>query len=492
MSILWMNFTTVLSPLLDREPDPLIDEVPEYSKLASSRKTPEESIEEGSKEKPIIERKLSKHDAYSHRSRKSYLSLSGPPLLDGFNNVLVGLMISGQANLVDRPFYLSLILRIFIVGLAFVRTTQTMMKVNDLGLLNERDVHNPIFILIGILAFITSCSLIIVNVYIVTFNMGIFYKVIRKPNLCFLRRDIMRTIGEKSGSMVVVVIIIHGIATNMVRAIDLEDYVENFDVTSLLLDIYANSVAILSWVGVSFLDFYIRVCFGHWLLGLRDHLTFQFSYLRQTPNIMNKPDGGTEQELPYRGKLKLISMDDIQRNLNNMDDHLELMRSSHTLSLVLITLNSFLANGAWIILGFHLLSDQKDYYHGPIILFFSFSTGLGASISYWGDSWLHHGLEKLVECIEDEYFQQSNLSSTITEPCNRSHSDSNEAQDTDDTSIIKSGIKKKHVLFFREFEHQFSSHLATPWSNLNLKTHLHIIRAFASLLAAQIIFKHVH
>jgi len=210
----------------------------------------------------------------------------------------------------------------------------------------------------------------------------------------------------------------------------------------------------------------------------------------------------------FKEKYKIVTLDEIQKNLNTMDDHLEVLRSVQTSSLVLITLNAFLTNGALLLLAYNLLANKGNYYHGLLLILIAVNYTIIIFFCYIGDSWLYYALSSFVQTVEDEYFLQGGDGGDISGAINSEQSQSLSRAPNGNRSslpLYNYGesidlsrehqlllIKKKDVLFCREFLHQFENHLATPWSKLTVKVHLRIIGTFVTLIAAQIIFDHEH
>lgn len=240
--------------------------------------------------------------------------------------------------------------------------------------------------------------------------------------------------------------------------------------------------------------------------------------------------------------IEFVSLDEIQKQLNNMDDHLEVLRSMQAASLVFVSLSAFFANGALFLFIYTLLTSRKAYYHGTILTLTSINYILIVLFCYIGDRLAYYGLGAFVQTVEDEYFLQGesspqvdcgpesgsnavkradesrtggnpldtsdNTSSTLAMESSTSVSNSNhnnnkralsrrdllhmQQQQQHQRQQQKLLINRKDVLFCREFLHQFENHLATPWTKLTVKTHLHIMGTFVTLIAAQIIFDHEH
>jgi hypothetical protein len=246
----------------------------------------------------------------------------------------------------------------------------------------------------------------------------------------------------------------------------------------------------------------------------------------------------------FKAKYQIKTMDEIQKHLNAMDDHLEVSRNFQNGSLVLITLSAFLINGSLLLLAYYLLVNQGDYFHGFVVVILVLNYKVLVFMCYIGDSCILYALESFVQTVEDEYFLQSvnddesaqedigsvdggldqdqttssdnnchqtPVSTTSpVEPLSRSHLIDLTDATTPAAPIHEAGtemtrrldsarqyrqlfiIKKRDVLFCREFLNQFQDHLATPWSKLSVKIQLHMVRTFATLIAALIIFDREH
>lgn len=236
--------------------------------------------------------------------------------------------------------------------------------------------------------------------------------------------------------------------------------------------------------------------------------------------------------------IQFVSLDEIQKQLNNMDDHLEVLRSMQAASLVFVSLSAFFANGALFLFIYTILTTRKAYYHGTILILASINYIIVVLFCYLGDRLAYYGLSAFVQTVEDEYFLQGDIATTAMAPAplhvelsrhlqrqsrqpimtDGGDNSSSTAAMESSTSVSNSNsqhynrrmlkrdqlqlqlqqqqqklfIKRKDVLFCREFLHQFENHLATPWTKLTVKTHLHIMGTFVTLIAAQIIFDHEH
>lgn len=442
-------------------------------------------------------------------NRECLLDLSGPKLMSGLTHTLLFSKVVACINWTGYPLYVSILYKLLVFSLVTYRfTTGFIYKFMNLHIVSE-NFKNPIFLFIGFLAILTTVLQLLVNIRIQLFDLCPIFKILDSEKLCFVKRDVLERIGNRSVGAKFIVSIYHALLMCMLTCKNLDDFIDQFHFGTFVLDVFTIIVINYNLLGVGQLDFYIRSSFGHWLLALRDHMEHQFMYCHKLHSL-----GGQAKTISQLGPpIRLITLDEIQRCLNNMDDHLEVMREVHTVALVLLSLNSFLGNGAIFLLTFHLFADQGDYYHGFLFLLISFNYIFFIFTCYWGDSWVKYALSSLVQSIEDEYFLQNEIKTgNDTEPGNvgetqklisvglePSASSTTATIDKDgiqevstETSLDVVVLKKKHVLFYREFQHQFDHHLATQWSNLTFKSHLHILRAFVTLIAAQIIFDHEH
>lgn len=531
-----------------------------------------------SSRKDGISKKASKSDFDPIRSKTSRLDLTGPPLNDGLRLKYL-LCIFGLFNWYNVPFFLAFFYKIIIHSITYIVIFRWTEKFWSLNLIDE-SFRNPIFLFIGFLGIISTTIQILYNVYLTTFCLYPIEKILTFPRLCFIRKDVLEMIGSRTIRSYIFGSIYHAILLEMLCKRDFDDFLNEFNFGEFILTVIAVADYNLCIVGVGLIDFYVRTSFGHWLLALKDHLEKQFKYLHSQNNrsdrnnynnnnnindnaIGNSNNNNNENittdnmelvsftitpqadiatqnvsQSEICDNIRIITLDEIQKSLNNMDDQLEIMRSVHSFSLVVASLNAFLTNGALILLTYHLLSDEHKYYHGFILFLISLNYWAAVFSCYFGDSWLYYGLSSLVETIEDEYFVQMDIKQTtsnqiktfptqdaLTDKSNLSksldinsnaHENDIESYDeintnknndhifvsslikfadsdtTNDNQVVSPILRKKHVLFFSEFLHQFENHLATPWTNLTFESHLHILRAFVTLIAAQIIFDHEH
>lgn len=562
---------------------------PSRSSNGNKKLSPE--IVEGNKfdkKKDIRRRQAESYQSQLSVYGEDLLDFEGPKLIDGIKNWLRLYQFFGQLNWIGKPLYLSIIYKILVFSL-FVYCTiyRIVLKFYSLRIINE-NYRNPIFLFISCIGFLTLVGQIIVTLRVNLFYLCPLYKILITPKLCFVKREILEILGDRTIGVFILGLLFHTSLISMLVSKNLQQFVNDFHITGFLLDFYTNTVFIFYIVGLSHVDLYIRSAFGHWLLALKSHLEHRFTHLhkyqrqklrqmraqninlvsqQQLINLINadeeainrsfrdeyqeshSSDGKKEREIP-----RLITFDMIQRNLNNMDDHLEVLRSVQISSMVLLSLNAFLVNGGLFLLSYHLLADQRNFYHGFLFLLLSLECLVIIFLCYSGDRWVYYSLSSFVQTVEDEYFMQSDIK-TPTEiqqqqqqkpESNQSGIDSNvdeiefiegnpsinfrnqlqqeaskQVNNTIDpvNEFSKPGlsplelelaatktvegckiykaqqmlfIRKKDVLFCREFLYQFENHLATPWSKLTFITHLHMARAFVTLIAAQIIFDHEH
>lgn len=488
----------------------------------------------------------------SRRSKKEHLGelidFKGPKLITGCKSLLIFYQLIGQLNLIGRPLYLSIIFKLLVFTLmTYYFLTRFMFKFYKLNIVNE-NYRNPIFLLITFLAILVVSCQILINIKINLFDLCPLYKILTTEKLCFVNIKVQHVLGTKSFIFMLIFHVYHSLVINMLVSTSLENYVTEFSFPEFLLDLYVQLAFSFNIIGISYLDLYIRSAFGHWLLALKSHLEHRFTYLhkyqrkishdlrrRATPAYISTSSASslntnrsTEEERKSSSRLKriepfLISFDEIQRNLNNMDDHLEVLRSVQIPTLVMLALIAFLGNGSLFLISYHLLADQANTYHGFLFLINSVNYIIIIFFCYSGDRWLYYALSSFVQTVEDEYFMQNDLKqqtgssammlssqqqvdvadrnsqfssisgnnnqSVANNIINSSPADISEQLQSQQQMLM---IRKKDVLFCHEFLHQFENHLATPWSEFTFKTHLHTLRTFVTLIAAQIIFDHEH
>lgn len=521
--------------------------------------------------------KVSKKTNYKNSQISIYgedlLDFEGPKLIEGIKYWLYFYQITAQLNWIGKPLYVSMIYKVLVLMLvAWGITNRIVLKFYSLHIINE-NYRNPIFLFISGMGFITLMGQIFITFRVNLFDLCPLYKILVTPKLCFLKKEILQVLGDKCLGSYILGLLFHTILISMLASKDLTQFVNDFHIFGFLLDFYSNIVFIFMIVGLSHQDLYVRTAFGHWLLALRSHLEHRFTHLhkyqrnklrimraqninsnseQQLINLINSDEEAInksfrdeyEAGLDGNGNRKnfprLITFDMIQRNLNNMDDHLEVLRSVQISSMVLLSLNAFLVNGSLFLVSYHLLADQNNFYHGFLFLLLSLECLVVVFLCYSGDRWVYYALSSFVQTVEDEYFMQSDIKNqpetqqdkrfnigtsdnTYNEiegiRRNSSIKSQQQVNNINCPEILKSGvspmeleldasktvqscriykaqqmlfIRKKDVLFCREFLHQFENHLATPWSKLTFITHLHMARAFVTLIAAQIIFDHEH
>lgn len=473
------------------------------------------------------------NDKSSNLHGESMLDSNGPRLIEGVRKLLFFYQFVGVINWKDRPLYLSILFHVTVLTLVLSKLFANMNNYTNMKLYNS-SYTNPILLLIGCLCIMALVVQYFVNVYTSLFKLCPLFRVLNTPRLCFVKEEVLNILG--SGSLVFILIahVYSGVLFSMCTAQNLEDFVRNFSILSFLADLYVNTVCIYYFAGPSFLDLYIRSAFGHWLLALKSHLEQRFTYLHKSERLEKERDmehqagycsfglrGLTKELLDSEesrrrdSTLRLVSFDEIQKNLNNMDDHLEVLRSTQVKLLVLMSLNTFLANGSLFLISYHLIADQSNFYHGVLLLLIAINILILTFLVHFGDWWLSYALNSFVQSVEDEYFLQNDLDATTpqSQSPTRDVTSFKEKQSTkapvstcgkapsiqrakESAEMFNNHqmliIKKKDVLFCREFSHQFENHLATPWTKLEFITFLHMARAFVTLIAAQIVFDHEH
>lgn len=457
-------------------------------------------------------------------SPSEMLDFSGPKLICGYNGWLLFLQIIGQINWIGKPLYLSIIYKLIVFCIAsyclFYRLLGRLYSLT----FPDGGYRNPIFIFITLAGSFTIMIQILVNVKLNLLDLCPVFKILQTPRLCFLRQDVLHKLGNQTLTVTMILHVYVAFVMNLLAAENFTELVANFSLLNFLLDCFSVGVYTYYIMGICAVDFYIRSAFGHWLMALRSHLELRFTQahrrerrLKRSANLASRAwscCSGQSRMLLKRARadVELIgtkqqlednqppaAFDQIQRNLNNMDDHLEVLRSIQEVSLVGISLMTFLVNGSLFLFVYNLIANQRDYYRGSVFLVLALSYIYVTFICYFGDRWVYYALGSFVQTVEDEYFMQSNMfneahAGSQSHPAQNtnSHEDfgANKELFHDDESMLI--IRKKDVLFCREFLHQFENHLATPWSQLTFKSHLHILRTFVTLMAAQIIFDHEH
>lgn len=536
------------------------------SSSVNKRKLSPKTVRIGKNSKKINNRN-SQNSIYG----EDLLDFEGPKLIEGIKYWLYFYQITAQLNWIGKPLYVSMLYKVLILMLtAWNTTTRVVLKFYNLQIINE-NYRNPIFLFISCMGFMTLMGQIFITFRVNLFDLCPLYKILITPKLCFLKKEVLQVLGDRCLGSYILGLLFHTVLISMLASKDLTQFVNDFHIFSFLLDLYTNTIFIFMVVGLSHQDLYVRCAFGHWLLGLRSHLEHRFTHLhkyqrnklrimraqninlnneQQLINLINSDEEAINKSfrdefegLDGNGNRnrknfpRLITFDMIQRNLNNMDDHLEVLRSVQISSMVLLSLNAFLVNGSLFLVSYHLLADQNNFYHGFLFLLLSLECLVLIFLCYSGDRWVYYALSSFVQTVEDEYFMQSDIKNqpeieqdnqfsigpdnTYNEigGMRRNLSVKSQVNNINSEEIPKSGlsameleleasktvqscriykaqqmlfIRKKDVLFCREFLHQFENHLATPWSKLTFITHLHMARTFVTLIAAQIIFDHEH
>lgn len=503
--------------------------------------------------------KSNKRTTTTTRKKKHYsssntgvelLDFSGPKLITGFENWLLFYKICGQINWVGKPLYLSIVYKLIaLAAMSYVALKRTIAYY-ELDAVRS-SLKNPILIFILFL----GCAAQTIQITLVFINnlttLSPVYKILTTPKLCFLKEEVLHKLGTKSLRLYLLVGLYHTMIAYMLTYRDLNQFIKEFSLPVFVLETYGNMVYMTYVTSIFNIDLYVRAAFGHWLLALQCYLEQRFTHLhryqrRTIRHQARQRNNGTSTETPgFRsnspgdnrelgGKTAsrsgsfmqqpLITFEEIQKNLNHMDDYLELFRDIQASCLLLISLMTFLINGSLFLLSYRLLADKVDLYHGVLFAMLGISFLIQFFFSYFGDSWLYYALSSFAQTMEDEYFTQ-NEDMIKTPQTIINNSDNNQLLDNqaaassmiathipesspismdDGTSKQANSefykpthhqlllIKKKDVLFCREFLHQFENHLGSPWSKLTFVAHIHLLRAFVTLIAAQIIFDKEH
>ena len=447
---------------------------------------------------PVFEDDQSSARGEMRRLVDEMLDPSGPKMFGGVSAWLWCYQAIGQMNWLDRPLYVSLAYKL-LLGLlvAYLFLFHFLLPVLEVPFLIDV-IGNPAFFAVSLLAAITTVAQVLANLYINSFQLCPLMKLLTTKRLCFLSCDAQQVLGNRLLPWMIAFNIYHSIISKMATHMNLDDFIYSFNLLHLLPDLFLYIYGTYSTLGLLHIDFYVRGAFGSWLLALSDAFK-------------------DRSRLTAAGPRRGVTLDEIQRCLNNMDDHLEVLRSVQTVPLALLSLSAFLTNGFFIEIAYDMLANRSNNYHGTLLAFISIDYMLLVAFCYFGDSWLYYALSKLVQTIEDEYFLQDMQLYEAESSTN--HDGGGLHQQVDDQLLGQAqrlkqvagstpgesvrltrpvsnnqanSISKQNVLFCREFLHQFENHLWTPWSQLTVKKHLNMLGTFVSLIAAQIIFDREH
>lgn len=557
MEIVKLYLDCLLRPVLEKDVKLIHDD---EDSRASEREDPDTDFDDAN-EGNVKEgqNKISKESTSNKNERKQkpsddMLDLAGPKLWNGAKFWLFFYQIIGHLNWSNQPLYLCILYKMITTIIVFyIIYIHFVKKIIALNIIDE-NYRNPIFIFISLLAAASSIVQSCISVFTNLFDLCPLFKIITTPKLCFINKEVQHITGTETFKGMFIFYIYNCLLMSMLVCRNLEEFLNQFSVYTFVIDIFALISALYFLVGMTHFDFYIRSTFGFWLIAMKFNLEHRFTFLHKyqrkqrlhehkisietnssseqnedilvgdnrpetlsTSALDPRPTSSLSQrrlERQFAKAYKFVTLDEIQKNLNNMDDHLEVWRSIQTSSLVLITLNAFLTNGGLLLLVYQLLANQGNYYHGLLLLLISVNYTIVIFFCYVGDSWISYALSSFVQTVEDEYFLQGGDESIggLNQLNGRKSSsvlplDWSRSQDQPEPleaivgqsrriSLAKQHqsllIRKKDVLFCREFLHQFENHLATPWSKLTVKTHLHMLGTFVTLIAAQIIFDHEH
>lgn len=441
------------------------------------------------------------------------LDFSGPKLMRGLKNWFLTYKIFGVINWESQPLYFSILYKCIVFAImGYLLVFHVVLAFYDLDIISGA-FNNPIFIFICLLSFSGISMQIMLAFKVNLFDLYPMYKILTTPKLCFLTEGTLHMIGTRSLRFTILMALYQSMLVLLACKRSLNHFVEDFYLPTFLLDIYANLVLHFNLLGMTYIDLYIRTAFGHWLLALQSYLELHFTHSRR--NRRKSAAQVALKALRNGGELSpdsLLTFDIIRKSLNNMDDHLEVMRSTQMGDVFLMSLNGFLGDGAAFLLAYHLLADRLNFYHGLLFLLMSVNYIYVIFLSYFGDSWIYYALTSFTQAVEDEYFMQSDIVELPVEElkvaadyplsgpsCGSqyclSSGKASEQSPADNSDLYMKQeqlllIKKDDVNFCREFRDQLETHLATPWSKMTLTSHLHSLRANVSLIAAQIIFDH--
>lgn len=459
------------------------------------------------------------------------LDFNGPKLMRGIKSWIFFLQIIGQVNWHNRPLIFSLIYKILINAFMIWRYLR-ISGVLYMYSLNGSSFKNPIFLFIGSTACFTFLAQGVVAFRMSLLDLCPMYKILCTEGLCFVKVSSLKQMGSNKLPSAILFFIYNALISQMFAHKNFDAFVKEFNIFESLMDAFAHFVFDFIFISVSPIDLYIRVAFASWLLGLKNYLqeVFEKSHEEASNNLdknLHLSSMPQNQSSLNNKKIavaaaaakahRFMTFDDIQRCLNNMDDHLEAFRSVQTGVLVTAVLNAFLCIGSLTLMTYNLLVDQADYYHGTLMFLTVVNFNVLFFTTYCGDELISQALRSFVQAIENEYFtrdsgmitgqlhasdnehpqaeqlqhtQQQNQTNSSQQQLLDEHENIQHSYHDDNQNLLR--IRKRDVLFCREFLHQFENHLHTPWSKVTFKGHIHLIRAFFTLMAAQIIFTTEH
>lgn len=507
----------------------------------------EDDDDDDSDEEQFVAQNENPYEVDSHT-----LDFRGPKLIKGVQNWIFFFQLIGQVNWHDKPLIVSLVYKICLTAFVIWRFSRFGDKLYMYSL-SGSSFRNPIFLFISSAACVTFVTQGLLATKMSLLNLCPLYKILCTRGLCFVKVSTLKKIGSDRLAASLIFLIFNSLVLELFAHKDIESFVKEFSLASCIMDTFAHIIIDFVFVTIAPLDVYIRFSFAHWLLGLKNYLVeaFEVSHRRTAmlkgqrgdqlvsneelangQQLVNRqlaslrlrqpPMFTTDGRRSSKATLDFMNFDDIQRSLNNMDDHLEALRNVEVSTMVAAVLNAFLLIGSFTLMTYNLLAEQSDYYHGSLLLIYSLNLNVLFFFIYVGDEWISHALRAFVQAIENEYFTQAdflNESSNLTPDSNQALSNelkqttiaqnNNQIKQTtiannafDELQVFATNasvgshqnlrIRKKDVLFCREFLHQFENHLHTPWSKVTLKGHIHLVRAFFTLMAAQIIFTSKH
>lgn len=469
------------------------------------------------------------------------LDLRGPKLFEGCEYHWLYYQIIGLFNWLNAPFYLSVIYKLGVIALSLGVTQKRLIIPAVTSGLFDTVSKSPMFI------FLAICSLITANlgpantIYVNMFRLAPIFDTLTTPHLCYLSKDVKFQLGDSNLLQVILFVMFNNIIRYMLVVDNFSQFLNNFSFLNFALDFLCGSVTWFFIIGTTHVDFYIRNSYGCYIWAIKFNLETRFARFHKyrtrrliecyrlsskREETSSDTDDNTTLDEPSSGlgytffsmgvknhkkDHKFITFDEIQKSLNSMDDHLEVLRSTQTSSLMWIEINELLIMGVFALTIYSLFADEADYYHGSILVTWSVCYFVIISASYFGDEWLSHSLAKLLQSVEDEYFLQGSHEDDDDEPrmvpnnfshyiCPAQVSPTPEERNPAMEKLIKELdflyesllIKRKDILFCREFLPQFEAHLATPWSRRSFKSQLNMLGTFATLITAKIVFDGEH
>lgn len=441
------------------------------------------------------------------------LDYDGPRLLDGCRWWVRFYQLTGHISWFGWPLSMAILYRVALFSAvlwAISPRTASLFNIESFQVALQGTLFSATFALSAVLGqFIIHRTL-----YVGLFDSVALKNILFTPKLCYLKTDVLKTIGDKTLSIALAFAYYHILLHFSVTYNTWNELKNDFGFRMFLIEVPLIVImGFYVFIASTHLDFYIRTCFAIWLLGLRRTLKYKSinkfkSKLRvidYSPTERSESMTTLTSSTATQDACQLLTLDDIIKSLNEMDNHLEALRNTQMFGIVTLTLNTYLGTGCVLLLSHITFAIQDDYFHGAILCLMTVNFSVNTFFIYFGDSFILYALNRLAQLIEDEFYMQksdneinSNESTTGTRgersrreairvwrncECSRCQLEQRE-------ELRSFRITKNDVMFFREFLHQFKEHLATPWSQLNAQAHSEVFLAFVTLTAIQIMLAH--